>query len=182
MTVRVAVIEENEIFRRGLVACLEEAPTFDVASAWPEPLVGAEAAALSDAVDVAVVSPTAARQSDLTCPLVVCTSAPFGGTAEEHVFALLPRNGLTAEQLVAAVHGAAAGLRVSRRDPYLPLLDERRLQILRLLADGASTEEISRCLRYSQRTIKGLVASIQVELGSRTRAHAVATAIRAELI
>jgi len=37
-------------------------------------------------------------------------------------------------------------------------------------------------LHYSQRTIKGLVASIQADLDSRTRAQAVATAIRGELI
>ncbi len=182
MTIRVAVVDENEIFRRGLVACLDDDATFHVASASSEPLVGGEAAALSQTVDVAVVSPRAARQSELACALVVCASTPFGGAEDDHVFAVLPRNELTSEQLIAAVHGAAVGLEVSRRELFLPRLDERRLRILRLLADGASTEEISQSLRYSQRTIKGLVASIQVELGSRTRAQAVATAIRGELI
>jgi DNA-binding NarL/FixJ family response regulator len=182
MTIRVAVVDENEIFRRGLVACLADNATFDVASAWPDPLVGAEAAAVSQAVEVAVVSLKAARESELACALVVCASAPFEGAEDDRVLALLPRNGLTSEQLVAAVLGAAVGLKVSRRELLLPQLDERRLRILRLLADGASTEEISQRLRYSQRTIKGLVASIQVELGSRTRAQAVATAIRGELI
>jgi DNA-binding CsgD family transcriptional regulator len=182
MTVRVAVVDENEIFRRGLVACFGDDASFVVASAWSEPLVGAEATAVSHAVDVAVVSPKAARQSELDCPLVVCAGAPFGGAHDDRVLAVLPRNGLTSEQLVAAVRGAAVGLEVFRRELLLPQLDERRLRILRLLAEGASTEEISQCLRYSQRTIKGLVASIEAELGSRTRAQAVATAIRGELI
>lgn len=182
MTVAIAVVDENEIFRRGLVACLDDDASFGVAVVRSEPLVGAEASAVSRSVAVAVVSPKAARQTELSCPLVVCASAPFGGTENGRVVAVLPRNGLTAEQLVAAVHGAAVGLEVSRRELLLPRLDERRLRILRLLADGASTEEISQSLRYSQRTIKGLVASIQVELGSRTRAQAVATAIRGELI
>lgn len=182
MTIRVAVVDENEIFRRGLVACLDDSPTYRVAAARSEPLVGAEAAAVSLDVDVGVASPKAARQSDLTCPLVVCASDPFGASEDDHVFAVLPRNGLSAEQLLAAVHGAAVGLEVTRRELSLPHMDERRLRILRLLADGANTEEISECLRYSQRTIKGLVASIQTELGSRTRAQAVATAIRGELI
>jgi DNA-binding NarL/FixJ family response regulator len=182
MTVRVAVVDENEIFRRGVVACLAENATFDVVSAWADLPVGAEAAAVSRAVDVAVVSAKAATQSELTCALVVCASDPFAVPDEDHVLALLPRNGLTAEQLAAAVHGAAAGLQVSRRELSLPQLDERCVRILRLLADGATTEEISESLHYSQRTIKGLVASIQVELCSRTRAQAVATAIRGELI
>jgi len=182
MTLRVAVVDENEIFRRGLVACLEENAGFDVVSVWSEPLLGAAAAAVSRTADVAVVSPRAARQSELACALVVCANAPFGAGDDDHVLALLPRNRLTAEQLVAAVQGAAAGLTVFRRELALPQLDERRIRILRLLADGANTDEISQSLRYSERTIKGLVASIQIELGSRTRAQAVATAIRGELI
>jgi DNA-binding NarL/FixJ family response regulator len=182
MTLRVAVVEENEIFRRGLVACLEDDPSLDVGSVLSEPVRGAVAAAISRAVDVAVVSPRAARQSELNCALVVCANAPFGAAGDDHVLALLPRNQLTSEQLAAAVHGAAAGLTIFRRDLSLPRLDERRIRILRLLADGANTDEISQSLRYSERTIKGLVASIQIELGSRTRAQAVATAIRGELI
>jgi len=182
MTIRIAVIDENEIFRRGIVACLDDDETCNVASTWSQPLVGAQAAAVSHTVDVAVVSVRAARESQLACALVVCASDPFGGAEDDHVLALLPRNGLTSEQLVAAVHGAAVGLRVSRRELALPQLDERRIRILRLLADGANTEEISERMRYSQRTIKGLVASIQTDLGSRTRAQAVATAIRGELI
>jgi DNA-binding NarL/FixJ family response regulator len=182
MTVRVAVVDENEIFRRGLVACLADDASFAMVTVRAEPPVGAEAVALSAALDVAVVSPRAARRSELACALVVCASAPFGGANEDRVHAVLPRNGLTSEQLVAAVLGAGVGLHVSRRELSLPRLDERRLRILRLLAEGATTEEISVSLRYSQRTIKGLVASIQVELGSRTRAQAVATAIRGELI
>ena len=182
MTVQIAVVDENEIFRRGLVACLGDDSGCVVDSEWSLPLRGAEAALVSRTVEVAVVSARAARQSELTCALVVCTNAPFGRADDERVLALLPRNGLTAAQLVAAVHGAAVGLELSRRELALPQLDERRLRILRLLAEGANTEEISERLRYSQRTIKGLVASIQADLGSRTRAQAVATAIRGELI
>jgi DNA-binding NarL/FixJ family response regulator len=182
MTIRAVVVEENDIFRRGLVACLADSAAFEVVSAWADPPVGPEAAAVSDNIDVAVVSSTAAPRTELTCALVICANASFVGANDDRVFALLPRNGLTSEMLGAAVHGAAVGLKLSRREQFSPQLDERRLRILRLLADGANTEEISRCIGYSQRTIKGLVASIEVELGSRTRAQAVATAIRGELI
>jgi DNA-binding CsgD family transcriptional regulator len=182
VTIRVAVVDENEIFRRGVVACLDEDAAFDVTSTWAAAPVGHDAAAVTLAVDVAVVSAKSARESQLHCPLVVCASAPFAAPRDGQVLALLPRNGLTAEQLVAGVHGAAVGLKVTGRELELPQLDERRLRILHLLAEGATTEEISESLRYSQRTIKGLVASIQVELHSRTRAQAVATAIRGELI
>ncbi len=182
MTIPVAVVDENEIFRCGVIACLDEDATFEIVSAWSEPLLGAEAVAVSGEADVAVVSAKAAAQSELTCSLVVCASERFAVSEDGRVLAVLPRNGLTAAQLAAAVNSAAVGLRVSRCEPSLPRLDERCLQILRMLADGATTEEIARSLCYSQRTIKGLVASIQVALCSRTRAQAVAMAIRAELI
>jgi DNA-binding NarL/FixJ family response regulator len=98
------------------------------------------------------------------------------------VLAALPRSTLTRDQLLAAVRGAAAGLVVSRHGVGQPDLDERRLGILRLLAEGADTREISQSLQYSPSTIKGLIASIESELGSRNRTQAVATAIRRGLI
>lgn len=180
--VTVAVVDEDEMFRRGVVACLDESDIFEVVSAWPDPLVGPTAAIVSREVDVAVVSAKAAIGSELACALVVCTGDRRAVPEDDRVFALLPRNGLTAAQLAAAIQGAAVGLQVSRRELSVPQLDQRCLRILRLLADGATTDEISESLHYSQRTIKGLVASIQTELCSRTRAQAVAIAIRAELI
>ena len=54
--------------------------------------------------------------------------------------------------------------------------------ILRLLAEGADTLDISRQLRYSERTIKGLIQDIERELGARSRAQAVARGIRRGLI
>jgi DNA-binding NarL/FixJ family response regulator len=182
VTIRVAVVDESEIFRRGVVACLDDNASFEVCSVSSGALVGADRVAIDGDVDVAVVSARVARQASLACALVVCASDPFTIPDGGQVLALLPRKGLTAEQLVAAVHGAAVGLKVSRYESALPRLDERRLRILQLLAEGATTEEISESLRYSQRTIKGLVASIQSELQSSTRAQAVATAIRSELI
>ena len=181
MITRVAVVDENEIFRRGLVTCLRDA-ALDVASVWSEPPGAADAAIVSAAVDVAVVSSAAARSSELACALVICGNPPLEGCGSGRMLALLPRNGLTSAQLVAAVQGAAAGLRVACEWQATPSLDQRRLHILCLLADGASTHEISLRLRYSERTIKGLVASIEDELGSRTRAQAVAMAIRGGLI
>jgi DNA-binding CsgD family transcriptional regulator len=54
--------------------------------------------------------------------------------------------------------------------------------VLRLLARGADTQEISRSLRYSERTIKTLIQEIERELGARSRAQAVAEGIRLGLI
>ena len=61
-------------------------------------------------------------------------------------------------------------------------LDDRRMRVLRMLAEGADTQEISHSLSYSERTIKGLIGEIERLLGARSRAQAVAEGIRQGLI
>ena len=61
-------------------------------------------------------------------------------------------------------------------------LDRRRLEVLRLLAEGANTRQIGESLRYSDRTIKTLIQDIERALGAKSRAQAVAEAVRKGLI
>ncbi|MDP9073926.1 MAG: helix-turn-helix transcriptional regulator [Actinomycetota bacterium] len=61
-------------------------------------------------------------------------------------------------------------------------LTTRDLDVLRLLADGRTTADIARALAYSESTVKQLVHAILRSIGARNRAHAVALAIRADLI
>src|SRR4051794_24007625 len=65
MTIRVAVVDENEIFRLGVVACLDDKATFHVTSASAHAPTGPEAAAVSKGSDVGVVSAKAVRESEL---------------------------------------------------------------------------------------------------------------------
>ncbi len=178
--VRVAVVDEHEIFRRGLVTCLSEDPSLEVAA-------DLASGPLEVTVDVAVVSPGAAAAEELSCPLVVCgdSEAPVSSRPVDLVMAVLPRSTLTPDQLIGAVRAAAAGLRIDKGPAgsgEARRLDTRRLEVLRLLADGADTLQISQHLRYSERTIKGLIQDIERELGARSRAQAVARGIREGLI
>lgn len=61
-------------------------------------------------------------------------------------------------------------------------LKHREIEVLRLLADGHSTREISDKLSYSERTIKNILSTTITRLGVRNRAHAVAYALRAGLL
>ncbi|MFD8009774.1 LuxR C-terminal-related transcriptional regulator [Streptomyces sp. NPDC058955] len=54
--------------------------------------------------------------------------------------------------------------------------------VLRLLAEGLSTAEISTHLNYSERTIKGIIHRMLVRQGLRNRPHAVAHALRSRLV
>ena len=55
-------------------------------------------------------------------------------------------------------------------------------EVLKLLADGLDTSEIARRLSYSERTIKAVLHDVTARFQLRSRAHAVAYAVRAGLI
>jgi DNA-binding CsgD family transcriptional regulator len=175
--VRVAVLDEHEIFRRGVVACLAEDRLLSV-------VVEAPSGPLTEDVAVAVVSTQVALAGGLTCPLVVCTADPRARLDLPRVtkpVAILPRSTLTAQQLVASVHAAAVGLRVEAQSYELDepqRLEERTLEVLRLLAEGATTQEISTALSYSERTIKSLIHELERKFRARSRAQLVAQGIR----
>lgn len=176
-SISIGVFDENEIFRRGAVACLDADPFLEVVADGPRP-VSAE-------IDVAVVSVSVATTYPPSGPLVVCGSgdAITGPLVrEDDVFAVLDVRTVTAEQLVSAARAAAVGLHVQA--PVRPpvRLDARSIDVLRLLSEGAATREISDRLGYSERTIKEIIREIHSDLGVRNRAHAVATALREHLI
>ena len=71
---------------------------------------------------------------------------------------------------------AGAGAQVD--DSPLGRLTHREFTVLRLLADGDSTRDIAEHLSYSERTVKNIVHDVLEKLNCRTRAHAVAFALR----
>ena len=82
--------------------------------------------------------------------------------------------------LEAAVppHQSDVGLREAKQ----PLLTERELQVLRLMAQGAATREIGRELRISPGTVRNHTGKILRTLKAHTRLQAVATARALRLI
>ena len=62
------------------------------------------------------------------------------------------------------------------------VLCEREMDVIRLLADGLGTAEIARHLNYSERTVKSIVHGVITRLKLRNRSHAVAFAIRNDLL
>src|SRR5213078_2406335 len=108
--IRVGVVDEHGIFMRGVVACLDEDPLLEVTHAAAEGQPPEE-------LDVAVVSPKAAKSHEFSCPLVVCGERYEAGASANVVRAVLPRSSLTPEQLVATVRAAAVGLRVDANRP-----------------------------------------------------------------
>ncbi|HEY3210638.1 MAG TPA: helix-turn-helix transcriptional regulator [Actinomycetota bacterium] len=179
---RVGVVKGDEILSRGLVAALNEDDSFKVFVLEPDESPEVE-------LDVAVVSSGAASVALPTCPvIIICEDDADCGQDVSHrmdVAGAFRRQGLTAERLTAAVRAAAAGLHVDSHgegERTAKLLDVRRLEVLRLLADGADTRTIASKLRCSERTIKNLIHDVVLKLEVANRAQAVAEGVRRGLI
>jgi len=176
-TIAVGVFDDNAIFANGVRAVLRD-----------DPLVRRISLDLADApgVDVAVTSVALMGHESITCPIVACASAGETsppGARELGVVAFLDRDSISPDQLCSAVHAAAAGLSIHwETPPGIGVIDDRGRAVLRLLASGAGTREISLELGYSERTIKATIQQLQRTLGARSRAHAVAVAMRSALI
>lgn len=176
--IKVAVVEEHEILRHGLVAALAEDHRLAVTTAEVGAPLGAD-------IDVAVASPAAVRRGAFACPVVVHTAdgealaAVNGGVA-----GVLARETLTAAQLRATVHAAAAGLEINARqlNGSDQRLAPRDRLVVELIADGYTTREIAARMSYSERTIKKLITALQERLEARSRPQIVAHAIRRGLI
>lgn len=61
-------------------------------------------------------------------------------------------------------------------------LSAREIDVLKLVADGFETREIAVKLSYSERTVKNVLHGLTTRLDLRNRAHAVAYALRNDLI
>ncbi len=172
VVVSVGVSIENEIFARGVEACLREAPdtrVCDLTRPDRQP-------------DLVVVSHQRMGEK-WGCPTLVCCDQPLlASEMPKDIVGVVPLRTLTPAQLVPAVRAAAAGFRLTPPDHPGSELGRRGIDVLRLLADGAGTREISDELGYSERTIKGVISDVERNLGARSRAHAVALAMRNSLI
>lgn len=177
--IKVAVVEEHEILRRGLISALAEDQSLHVTEVDPlDPGMDP---------DIAVVSASAARREHFPCPIVIFSDSPDvydSSAAGNEVAGVLHRGSLTSAQLLATVHAAAAGLRVEGRvrNGSRQEFDERTRRVLELMADGCSTREIAVRMSYSERTIKKVITNLHCSLAARNRAQVVAQAIRRGLL
>lgn len=94
------------------------------------------------------------------------------------------------EELLDTVHRVAAGERVVsgdvrkllRKDPPLPPLSPRQRQLLESVAQGLSNKEIAARLDLKPDSVKGYFDILFEKLGVRTRAEAVAIAVKRHVL
>lgn len=162
---------------------------------------------VADAVDEAVIRLVRGLRANGCARVVLVVGrlddASLFEAVEAGASALLRRCDASPEALVRAVRAAASGDGVIppdllgrllgqvgrlQRDVLRPQgigpsgLKDREVDVLRLVADGCSTNEIASRLSYSERTIKTIIRDVTIRLGLRNRSHAVAYALREGLI
>ena len=132
------------------------------------------------------------RRSPGSGQLVLLTDDPTAVEQKPCVRAILPKNA-PADLVAAAARLAAAGYTVRKVDEsaeasgtddakshFVPesALTHREMQVLSLLADGASNKVIARKLFISVHTAKFHVASVTAKLRARNRTDAISIALR----
>ena len=70
----------------------------------------------------------------------------------------------------------------SRQSASRPPITPRELAVLRLVSLGSRTSEVAKLLDLGEETVRSHLKKVQAKLGVRNRAHAVAEAVRQQLI
>ena len=204
------VLDTHTIYRRGLVACLDQldeveavADAENVRDAWEHPALFA--------ADLVLIDPKLAGGEDFVgavreatgAAVIVCSS----DTGQESVvralqagaLGYLRKDEITPEALGDAVRAAASGTGVLAGDLLGSLvpssdghgtatrvaaakLTDREQQVLSLIAAGHPTREVALELSYSERTVKNVLHDVVTKLNARSRSQAVAFAVREGLI
>jgi DNA-binding NarL/FixJ family response regulator len=208
----VFVLDSHDIFRRGMVSCLEAADGIasveqagSVGEAWDNPALGE--------ADVALVDVEAEGSVDFVRELHGFAGVRalaigdahdtdrVGAAAAAGAYGALERGRLTPRALILAVLTAAEGgamlygaspaslapvaagpASAPAGIPAGPALTPRERDVLALIADGLPTRQVATDLNYSERTIKKVLGDIVVKLGARSRSQAIACAVRQGLI
>jgi DNA-binding CsgD family transcriptional regulator len=118
-----------------------------------------------------------AEGSEITAVVILRDVTP--SRVASFVQAATDGNGSISPGLLDQLLPEGASTRPNRGEPQL---SEREHQVLRMLAEGESTRGIAERLNYSERTVKNIVRDLLVKLDCKTRAHAVALAVRQGVI
>ncbi|MFD9406957.1 response regulator [Streptomyces sp. NPDC059989] len=206
MTIRLLLADDHPVVRAGLRAVLDTEPGFAVVAEAATAERAVELAA-AEPVDVVLMDlqfgpgmhgseATALITARAGAPRVLVlttydTDADILAAVEAGASGYLLKDA-PPEELAAAVRTAAAGQSALAPAVALRLMDrmrtpaealtKRELEVLQLVADGLSNQQISKKLFLSQATVKSHLVHIYAKLGVDSRTSAVAAAATRRLI
>lgn len=204
--IRVLLVDDHPVVRAGVRALLEGQPDLVVVG---EAATAAEAEALARREEPDVVlmdlslgdgeggAVATGRIRELPVPPHVLVLTTYDTEAD--ILAAIDAGAsgyllkdAPADELFRAVRATAAGetvlspavaaTLVRRASKPGPVLTERELRVLELLADGQANKQIAKALLVSEATVKSHLAHIYTKLDVDSRAGAVARAIERRII
>ena len=198
--IRIVLADDHPVVRTGLRAMLSGDPDLDVIgeAATPDDVVALASDLIPDVVLMDLQFGTDQTGADATRriralnhpPAVLVltnydTDSDILGAVEAGASGYLLKDA-PLEELLAAIRAAAAGetalapaiagrLLARMRSPQ-PNLSARETEVLRLVADGATNNDIAARLHISDATVKSHLVHIYTKLGVSSRTAAVASA------
>ncbi|MFJ7205027.1 response regulator [Streptomyces sp. NPDC098789] len=206
MTIRLLLADDHPVVRAGLRAVLDTEPGFTVVAEAATAERAVELAA-SEPVDVVLMDLQFGAGMHGSQATALITARPGGprvlvlttydtdadilAAVEAGASGYLLKDA-PPEELASAVRTAAAGQSALAPAVALRLMDrmrtpaealtKRELEVLQLVADGLSNQQISKKLFLSQATVKSHLVHIYAKLGVDSRTSAVAAASARRLI
>jgi DNA-binding NarL/FixJ family response regulator len=201
---RVYVYAKDAILRTGVASQLRRSPQVKLAEEYGFDAEGVAIVAADEVGEELIGAIRAIRRSCTSKVIVIAirlTMAEATAAVEAGAWAFVRRCDARPDSLVSSIRAVALaeeppasveealGNLVNQLEPGIRVapgrpagLTDRDVEVLRLMADGHSTAGIAQDLSYSESTIKNIIHAIVRELGARNRAHAVAMALRSQLI
>lgn len=211
-TIRVLIVDDHPMIRHGLRGLLSAYPDIEVVGEAEDGATALEAAErLAPAVillDVQLSGPNGVElanqlyQKAPEAKIIILTAFDndeyLVGALRAGAYAYLLKNSSNkmVVETIRLVHEGKHLISPSLIDPMLrqfqtmarahtrreSQLSDEELQAMRMIANGATNEEIARDMFWSERTLQRKVEEIIAKLGARNRSQAVAEAIRKGLI
>ncbi len=204
-SIRLLIVDDHAMVRRGLATFLKASPDLELVG---EAGNGADALRLCSEAhpDVVLMDLMMPEMSGIDTIQAIRKAHPdvriiaLTSFEEEHLVRAALRAGATsyllknisADRLAEAIRATRAGLPilspeitdgfVDKEKDYYPELTQREREVLGLMIEGLSNDEIARQLVISSSTIKNHVSSILAKLDVNSRAKAVNLALKHNIV
>ena len=188
--IRVAVVDDHPVFRDGTAAVLAREPDMEVVAVGGSLDEARSIVDAPDAPDVLILDVRLGEENGLTLlgrhgQTAVIVFSAFDYPQYHHVALRSGAAGFVAKsvetrELIDAVRAAAAGKLVFERrlDPPPPVLTPREADVVRLVTDGLTNDEVGDALGVTSKTIEAHLGHIFERTGVQSRTELATRAIR----